>query len=101
MPFFCSQEGVKIKSFILAVFTGGGGGAQNVSGLRFSHFVAPLPVINDQSLISVIRAYMLPLFHWILKKDFSPINRIPVYGLHASQITGLYIAVIMSENILM
>ena len=29
-----------------------GGGAKNVSGLRFSHFVAlPLPVINDQSFI--------------------------------------------------
>ena len=29
---------------------GGGEGAQKVSDPRFSHFVAPLPVINDQSL---------------------------------------------------
>ena len=27
-----------------------GGGGQKVSDLRFSHFVASLPVINDQSL---------------------------------------------------
>ena len=28
----------------------GGGGAQKVSDPQFSHFVAALPVINDQSL---------------------------------------------------
>ena len=30
---------------------GRGGGLQNVSDLKFSYFVDPLPVINDQSLI--------------------------------------------------
>ena len=38
------------KSFALSGGWGGGGGAQKVSDLRFSYFVAPLPVINDQSL---------------------------------------------------
>ena len=33
------------------VFTGGGG--QKVSDLRFSHFVAPLPIINDQFLMPI------------------------------------------------
>ena len=28
-----------------------GRGAQNISGPEFSHFVAPLPIINDRSLI--------------------------------------------------
>ena len=36
------------KSFTLSL-----GGAQKVSDPRFSHFVAPLLVINDESLISV------------------------------------------------
>ena len=36
-----------LKDFTLS--RGGGGGVKKVSDLRFSHFVAPLPVINDQS----------------------------------------------------
>ena len=31
----------------------GGGGAQKVSYPRFSHFVAPFPVISDQCLLHV------------------------------------------------
>ena len=38
-------------------------GAQKVSDLRFSHFVAPLPVINDQSLITVNDNIMEPYTH--------------------------------------
>ena len=40
----------------------GGGRAQKVSDPRFSHFVAPLQVINDQSL------KVSDIFHYSLKK---------------------------------
>ena len=38
------------KRFYPVLAGGGGGGAQKVSDPQFSHFVAPVYVINDQSL---------------------------------------------------
>ena len=47
---------------VLPCLEGGGGRAQKVSDPRFSHFVAPLQVINDQSL------KVSDIFHYSLKK---------------------------------
>ena len=66
--------GLSWKLEVLAILKGGaksfqslnekfysvlGGGAQTVSDPRFSHFVAPLPIINDQSLRSGISSIRL------------------------------------------
>ena len=37
------------------VLGGGGAGVQKVSDLRFSHFVGPLPIINDQSKPDIVK----------------------------------------------
>ena len=51
-PFF-KRGGGRART-VLPCLEGGGGG---VSDPRFSHFVAPRPVINDQSLISTSRVF--------------------------------------------
>ena len=42
------------------------GGPQKVLDPRFSHFVAPLPVINDQSLILIQNVSPFPMMKGIL-----------------------------------
>ena len=49
-PLFKRGGGREKFYTVLSVCVGGGGGACTVSNPRFSHFIDPLPVINDQSL---------------------------------------------------
>ena len=44
-------------SFNTGAWSFRGRGAQKVLDLRFSHFVAPLPIINDQSLIDQLFSF--------------------------------------------
>ena len=46
------------------VLSGGGRGGQKVSEQQFSHFVAPLPVNNDQSLKILLSLYSIVQFMW-------------------------------------
>ena len=70
-------KGGGLKKFPLFKREGGGtrkvvpcleeGGAQNVSDLRFSHFVAPLPVINDQSL--TLPVFVRTIYYWTFMSE--------------------------------
>ena len=54
MKSFSSLKGGGGREKFYPVLRGWGVGVQKVSDLRFSHFVAPPPVINDQSLKAVL-----------------------------------------------